>query len=128
MTCGQGVHKMLRKARIVQGSGSMEFIYFPFMRAILSIFLVSMIVQSLCGQSIAPIDREALVKRHTVRVDRPDSLSSLSVGNGAFACTVDVTGLESFPEDYAAGVPLVPESEWGWHSFPDTGRYSLEES
>jgi len=41
---------------------------------------------------------------------------------------VDVTGLQSFPDDYAAGIPLITESQWGWHSFPDTAGYSLEES
>jgi hypothetical protein len=41
---------------------------------------------------------------------------------------VDVTGLQSFPDDYATGIPLITESQWGWHSFPDTAGYSLEES
>jgi hypothetical protein len=68
------------------------------------------------------------VRRHTVHVSRPDPLSSLSVGNGAFAFTVDITGLQSFPAEYAAGVPLITESQWGWHSSPDTAGYSLEES
>ena len=78
--------------------------------------------------SAQPIDRQALVRRHTVHITRPDPLSSLSVGNGAFAFTVDVTGLQSFPDDYAAGIPLITESQWGWHSFPDTAGYSLEET
>ena len=45
----------------------------------------------------APIDREALVNRHTVKVQAFDSLASLSVGNGEFAFTVDATGLQTFP-------------------------------
>ena len=75
-----------------------------------------------------PIDRQALVKRHTIQVSHADSLSSLSVGNGGFAFTVDVTGLQSFPDEYAAGIPLTTMSQWGWHSFPDTGHYQLKES
>ncbi|MBN8688118.1 MAG: hypothetical protein J0M10_13920 [Chitinophagales bacterium] len=63
------------------------------------------------------IDRKALVQRHTIRVNKVDSLSSLSVGNGRFAFTVDATGFQSFPDAYAKGVPLGTQSEWGWHSF-----------
>lgn len=84
-----------------------------------------------CLQQFAvaqPIDRYALVQRHNVVNTVFDSLSSLSVGNGQFACTVDFTGLQSFPDAYAAGVPLGTESEWGWHSFPNTGHYRREEA
>ena len=52
------------------------------------------------------IDREALVKRHTCTINKFDSLSSLSVGNGSFAFTVDATGLQTFPELYKNGVCL----------------------
>ena len=55
-----------------------------------------------------------------------DTLSSLSVGNGRFAFTVDATGLQSFPDVYAKGVPLGTQSEWGWHSFPNTNGYTEE--
>lgn len=74
------------------------------------------------------IDRKALVERHTVKIEKADSLSSLSVGNGEFAMTVDVTGLQSFPDFYAKGVPLGTQSEWGWDSFKDTVGYKQEES
>jgi len=56
-----------------------------------------------------------------------DTLSSLSVGNGRFAFTVDATGLQSFPGAYAKGVPLGTQSEWGWHSFPNTKNYKEAE-
>lgn len=65
-----------------------------------------------------PIDREALVNRHTVKVQAFDSLASLSVGNGEFAFTVDATGLQTFPALYEQGVPLGTQAQWGWHSFP----------
>ncbi len=76
----------------------------------------------------ASIDRQAVVRRHNVKVNRADALSSLTVGNGAFAFTVDVTGLQTFPEYYKTGVALGTQSEWGWHSFPNTGNYRVEES
>src|SRR5690349_3366773 len=75
-----------------------------------------------------PINRQALVTRHHVINKVNDSLSSLSVGNGQFCFTVDGTGLQSFPESYAKGVPLGTESEWGWHSYPNTQNFRFEES
>ncbi len=75
-----------------------------------------------------PIDRKAVVQRHTIVNKAFDSLSSLSVGNGQFAFTVDVTGLQSFPDAYAKGVPLGTQSEWGWNSFPNVNNYKREES
>jgi len=74
------------------------------------------------------IDRFALVNRHNVFINEFDSLNSLSVGNGKFAFTVDATGLQTFPEIYDNGVCLGTQSEWGWHSFPNTENYRLDES
>ncbi|MFL5808806.1 MAG: hypothetical protein ACJ749_04745, partial [Flavisolibacter sp.] len=74
------------------------------------------------------IDRKALVQRHKVIVTKADPLSSLTVGNGAFAFTTDVTGLQTFPKEYEKGVSLGTESEWGWHSFIDTVGYKREET
>jgi hypothetical protein len=74
------------------------------------------------------IDRKALVTRHNVIVTKADSLSALTVGNGKFAFTVDVTGLQSFPLAYQKGIPLGTQSEWGWHSFIDTAGYKREEA
>ncbi|WP_343303857.1 hypothetical protein AAHN97_20025 [Chitinophaga niabensis] len=76
--------------------------------------------------AIAQINRKEVVQRHTVHISKADPLSSLSVGNGNFAFTVDVTGLQSFPEYYAAGVPLGTQSVWGWETKP--GNYRFEET
>src|SRR5436853_5340439 len=73
-----------------------------------------------------PIDREALVKRHNPTATKLDPLSPFSVGNGEFAFTADITGLQTFPEPYEAGIPLHTESQWGWHSFPNPNGYKLE--
>jgi protein-glucosylgalactosylhydroxylysine glucosidase len=80
------------------------------------------------SQKEKPIDREAVVRRHTIQITTIDSLASLTIGNGQFAFTADVTGLQSFPASYAKGVPLGTQSDWGWHSFPNTEQYRLEES
>lgn len=76
----------------------------------------------------AQINREAVVKRHNVKVNKIDSLSSLTVGNGNFAFTVDATGMQSFPDAYIKGVPLGTQSVWGWHSFPNTENLKVEEA
>ncbi|HTE28079.1 hypothetical protein [Flavitalea sp.] len=91
---------------------------------------LSLIFFLICGIINAQqrIDRKALVERHTIVNRSADTLSSLSVGNGQFAFTVDITGLQSFPDVYENGVPLGTQSEWGWHSFPNTEGYRFEET
>ncbi len=74
-----------------------------------------------------PIDREALVRRHVVRLSQVDTLASLSVGNGEFAFTVDASGLQSYYEEYERGVPLGTQSQWGWHRFTAIENYSLQD-
>ena len=74
------------------------------------------------------INRKAVVQRHNVHITKIDSLSSLTVGNGNFAFTVDATGMQSFPEAYAKGVPLGTQSVWAWHSFPNTENLKIEET
>ena len=74
------------------------------------------------------INRFDVVSRHNVKINKIDSLTSLSVGNGNFAFTVDATGMQSFPDAYANGVPLGTQSVWGWHSFPNTEHLKIEEA
>src|SRR5688572_30400647 len=97
------------------------------MKKYVSLIIIFLILSHL-SHSQAKIDRKALVERHTIINTKFDSLSSLSVGNGAFAFTVDVTGLQSFPDAYAKGVPLGTQSEWGWHSFPNTANHKFEDA
>lgn len=47
------------------------------------------------------IDRAALVGRHRVTLTAPDAMSPLTVGNGEFAFSADITGLQTFPEFHA---------------------------
>jgi len=90
--------------------------------------IILLLMLNNCGGGTERIDREELVRRHQVEVTSMDKLSSLTVGNGRFAYTVDVTGLQSFPEFYGDGVSLGTQSEWGWHSFPNDSGYVFEES
>ena len=92
------------------------------------IYSLLAVVLVACGSDKqAPINREALVARNNPQVSSFDSLSSVSVGNGEFAFTVDATGLQTFPELYSRGVPLGTQSQWGWHSFGNPNRYKAEE-
>jgi hypothetical protein len=50
-----------------------------------------------------------------------DPRSPLSLGNGEFAFTADITGLQTFPGHYRNAVPLCTMSQWGWHSAPLNG-------
>ncbi|MEP7324114.1 MAG: hypothetical protein ABI761_19450, partial [Saprospiraceae bacterium] len=75
-----------------------------------------------------PIDRMQVIKRHTIHINAINALSSLSVGNGTFTYTADITGMQSFPDYYATGVPLGTQSSWGWHAYPNLNNYTLEET
>ncbi|MDA3929868.1 MAG: hypothetical protein PF541_13030 [Prolixibacteraceae bacterium] len=89
--------------------------------------LFSVIVSFLSCNSEG-INRKELVERHTIEINRFDSLSPLSIGNGNFAFTVDFTGLQTFPKEFNKGIPLGTQSNWGWHSFPNTENYSLDQT
>lgn len=56
------------------------------------------------------IDRFALVNRNNITMSHIDTLGSLSVGNGEFAYTVDVTGMQTFHKEYEGGIPLGTQS------------------
>ena len=73
----------------------------------------------------APIDRQALVTRHNVVLTAPDVNSPLSVGNGEFAFTADITGLQTFEAEYNAGIPLSTMAQWGFHAMPNPEGFSL---
>ncbi|HEV2864330.1 MAG TPA: hypothetical protein VGX48_25250 [Pyrinomonadaceae bacterium] len=69
-------------------------------------------------RSAGKIDRAALIGRHNPVARKIDPLSPLSVGNGEFAFTADVTGLQTFPAEYENAMPLCTMAQWGWHTTP----------
>ena len=73
------------------------------------------------------IDRVAMVRRHCPVLTTANIRSPLQVGNGEFAFTADVTGLQTFADEYLKGMPLGTLSDWGWHSFPNPGHYLLRD-
>ena len=76
----------------------------------------------------ASIDREAVLFRNNPVITEADPLTSLTVGNGHFCTTVDVTGLQTYVEEYKNGIPLNAMSDWGWHSFPNSDNLTPTES
>lgn len=94
-----------------------------FMKQLVSIILVLFV----SFNASAKIDRKALLERNNPHITAIDTMASLSVGNGEFAFTCDVTGLQTFHNLYSHGVPLGTMSQWGWHSFPNTEGYNAKE-
>lgn len=86
------------------------------------------------------IDRRALVRRHNVRQTDFDPRTPVSIGNGEFAFTADLTGLQTFPGFYPVarrghepdrdepGTMLGTQAQWAWHSIPGEREYSLDET
>jgi hypothetical protein len=75
---------------------------------------------ALCAQTARPaIGRRGVVERHNPVLRVFDGRSPLSVGNGEFAFTADLTGLQTFPALYDQQMPLCTLSQWGWHTVPN---------
>ena len=94
-------------------------------KKIIGIYLFVFVNFNVVGSN--SIDRESLVSRHNVTMTNVEALSPLSVGNGHFCHTVDITGMQTFPDLYEKGIPLSTMSEWGWHSFPNTENYKMSD-
>ncbi len=91
------------------------------------ISIIAVIAFSCNNQSnTGKINLEELVKRHNVTMKTLDDLGALSVGNGRFCYTTNITGMQSYPEYYTKdGIPLTTMPEWEWHSFPNTDSCKL---
>ncbi|WP_229510797.1 MULTISPECIES: hypothetical protein [unclassified Massilia] len=77
----------------------------------------------------APIDRAAVVARHNPHLTAIDPMSPLSVGNGRFAFTADVTGLQTLPDLYhGQGTPLETQARWSWHQDANPKGYALADT
>jgi len=80
-------------------------------------------------QRATGIDRPALVTRHNPVIRTVDPDAPLTVGNGGFAFTADITGLQSFAELYQRqGVPVETQSRWCWVTDENPHRYTLADA
>ncbi|WP_255568096.1 hypothetical protein [Brevundimonas sp. PAMC22021] len=75
----------------------------------------------------APIDRQALVTRHNVTLTAIDRHAPIQLGNGDLGFTADITGLQTFPEQYSELAPLMTMAQWAWHSFPNPEGYTEQD-
>ena len=85
------------------------------------------------------MDRETIVSRHRPSLTSINTSEVAVLGNGAFALSIDVTGLQTLNRTFS-GVPnasspyrcrcpahadvffpLMTGSDWGWHSFKPPG-------
>lgn len=63
------------------------------------------------------IDRKNVIQKHNPVLSDINIESPLTVGNGEFAFTADITGLQTLYDEYDV-VPLCTMSTWGWHTKP----------
>ena len=71
------------------------------------------------------IERKELVQGHNPELFGFDYDSPMTIGNGEFAFNADITGLQTFYEQYEDNLPLCTQSQWGWHTTPvSEDRYS----
>ena len=66
------------------------------------------------------MDKRDAITAHNPKLYGVNAASPLSIGNGRFAFTADVTGLQSLYALYAPTFPLCTMSEWGWHTTPNS--------
>ena len=90
--------------------------------------LDSLVVAGASDSNTSRINRHALVSRHNVTLNEPNSLTPLSVGNGEFAFTADITGLQTFPEFHEKGMAICTQSQWGWHTAPNPNGYKMSDA
>ena len=79
---------------------------------------------------MAKINRYELVTRHNPILTEANESSPLSVGNGNFAYTADITGMQTLYEEYRKTLPLCTMAQWAWHTKPvssEQHRYTLSD-
>ncbi len=85
---------------------------------------VALLVFGASASFAQPIDRHALVERHNPTFTRIDPHAPIMLGNGELGFTADITGLQTFPEQYSQFAPLLTMAQWAWHSFPNPNGYA----
>jgi hypothetical protein len=88
--------------------------------------LIALVVLAPSGAGAQTIDRQEVVSRHDPVLRKFDREAPLSVGNGEFAFTADVTGLQTFAEAFEETIPLGTLSQWAWHTWPNPNGWNVD--
>ncbi len=72
------------------------------------------------------IDKINTVKKYNPHLSEADAKSPLTVGNGRFCFTADITGMQTLYEEYSIETPLCTMAEWAWHTYPGA-RYTMDD-
>lgn len=93
------------------------------------VFVLALLPVAATATAAAPIDRQAVVTRHNVHTTRIDPEATITLGNGDFALSVDVTGLQGLERIYYDnGLPLETRATWAWHTFPNVEGHRFEDT
>lgn len=97
---------------------------------LLCCFSCALVTGNASAAAVAPkIDRHALVTRHNPHITSIDPWAPLSVGNGQFCFTADVTGLQTFYDHYQKnGIPLETLARWAWHENANPRGFKLSDA
>lgn len=83
------------------------------------------------------IDRRGVVDRHRIRITAPHREQVVSVGNGDFAYTPDITGMQTFTgyhdpmaalQQGTVALNTTSTATWGFHSMPNPDGFVLEDA
>lgn len=83
---------------------------------LISLLLAILLISFQGCKNKAKTDLYPIVFRSSIENSFIDSLNPLSVGNGKFIFTTDITGLQTFPEFYSRGIPIGTMSDSDWRN------------
>ena len=72
------------------------------------------------------INRLDVVRKYNPHLSKADAKSPLTVGNGRFCFTADVTGMQTLYDEYMEETPLCTMAEWAWHTYLGH-RYTMDD-
>src|SRR5205823_2031060 len=92
-------------------------------------FVLALVVNVVAAETALKIDRHALVTRHNPHLEKIDPWAPLSVGNGQFCFTADLSGLQTFTDYYHRnGIITETQARWSWHVDPAPTTYTLADA
>ena len=96
-------------------------------KSIWLLLILSIVLLNRCGNNTKN-ETLTLVRKNNIVNSVIDSMSSMSVGNGHFIFSADITGLQTFPDFYSGGIPLITRSDWSSYigNLPGGTSYSYQ--